>query len=84
MSPEVEKQEFQEQIPARPQYTPIPCECSILYVDKLDETIVTVDQPQILPMGVYQFNCGGEMISILASQVRRLKVVAIKPSGLIV
>lgn len=57
---------------------PVPCECNIVYKDKVNETIVTVDQPIAVPGNMLQFHCGDEMILINQSDVRRCRIKVIR------
>lgn len=73
-------QERAEKTPrSMPEQRPlIPCEITILYIDKVNETIESLDIPQNMPNGLIQIPCGDEMIVLNPQQIRRFKVKAIK------
>jgi hypothetical protein len=75
------EQEVKEQTPGtmpRQQRQLIPCECTILYLDKINEHMVCEDIPQNMPNGLIQFQCGDKIIVVNPQQVRRFEVKAIK------
>lgn len=75
------EQEVVNQKPAgeRPSRPPmIPCEVNILFTDKINETLVTVDQPQMLPSGLLQCHCGNEIVLFNPQSFKRVKIKIIE------